>query len=163
MIPDAVNNSDLLPKATIMNKNSEQSARRARPKKEDVPPDELCEYCYGKCCRYFALPIDKPTNYEEFDFVRWYLYHERASVFVEDGEWFLLVHNVCKELDEKNRCRVYEKRPQICREYSPEKCEYDDLFLFEQYFETPEQVEEYAEAVLGPRPSADLRDSAPDD
>ena len=128
-----------------------------RPLKSEVPADELCGYCSGKCCRYFALPIDKPTNYEEFDFVRWYLLHENATVFVEDGSWYLLVHNVCKELGEDNRCKIYEKRPQICREYSTEKCEYDDLFMFEQYFETPDQVEEYAEAVLGPRPGASFR------
>ncbi len=139
----------------------EETKKPRRPKKSDVPADELCGYCSGKCCRYFALPIDKPTNYEEFDFVRWYLYHERAAVFVEDGTWYLLVFNECKELGDDNLCRVYEKRPQICREYSTEKCEYDDLFIFEQYFETPDQVEEYAEAVLGPRPGASLRTPRP--
>ena len=123
-----------------------------RPKKSEVPPERLCEFCDAKCCRYFALPIDKPSTFEEFDYVRWYLLHEGASVFVEDGDWFLLVHSPCKELGPDNRCRIYETRPQICREYSTTRCEYDDLFLFEQYFETPEQVEEYAVATLGPRP-----------
>ncbi len=123
-----------------------------RPKKSEVPPERLCEFCDAKCCRYFALPIDKPSTFEEFDYVRWYLLHEGASVFVENGDWFLLVHSPCKELGPDNRCRIYETRPQICREYSTERCEYDDLFLFEQYFETPEQVEEYAVATLGPRP-----------
>ncbi len=123
-----------------------------RPKKSEVPPERLCEFCDAKCCRYFALPIDKPSTFEEFDYVRWYLLHERASVFVEDGDWFLLVHTPCKELGPDNRCRIYETRPQICREYSTARCEYDDLFVFEQYFETPEQVEEYAVATLGPRP-----------
>ena len=123
-----------------------------RPKKSEVPPERLCEFCDAKCCRYFALPIDKPSTFEEFDYVRWYLLHEGASVFVEDGDWFLLVHSPCKELGPDNRCRIYGTRPQICREYSTARCEYDDLFLFEQYFETPEQVEEYAVATLGPRP-----------
>ncbi len=123
-----------------------------RPKKSEVPPERLCEFCDAKCCRYFALPIDKPSTFEEFDYVRWYLLHERASVFVEDGDWFLLVHTPCKELGPDNRCQIYETRPQICREYSTARCEYDDLFVFEQYFETPEQVEEYAVATLGPRP-----------
>ena len=123
-----------------------------RPKKSEVPPERLCEFCDAKCCRYFALPIDKPSTFEEFDYVRWYLLHERASVFVEDGDWFLLVHTPCKALGPDNRCQIYETRPQICREYSTTRCEYDDLFVFEQYFETPEQVEEYAGATLGPRP-----------
>lgn len=136
-------------------------ALQGKPKKSEVPADELCNYCSGKCCRYFALPIDKPTNYEEFDYVRWYLLHENATVFVEDGSWFLLVHTVCKALDENNRCKIYDKRPLVCREYSTEKCEYDDLFVFEKYFETPDQVEEYAEAVLGPRPTATFRTPKP--
>ena len=136
----------------------EKSAKPARrPKKSEVPPERLCEFCDAKCCRYFALPIDKPATFEEFDYVRWYLLHERASVFVEDGDWFLLVHTPCKELGPDNRCRIYETRPQICREYSTTRCEYDDLFVFEQYFETPEQVEEYAVATLGPRPGTDAR------
>jgi Fe-S-cluster containining protein len=131
----------------------EKSAKPARrPKKSEIPPERLCEFCEAKCCRYFALPIDKPSTFEEFDYVRWYLLHEGASVFVEDGDWFLLVHSPCKELGPDNRCQIYETRPQICREYSTTRCEYDDLYLFEQYFETPEQVEEYAVATLGPRP-----------
>lgn len=140
-------------KATLEAAKSGASAKPTRrPKKSEVPPERLCEFCDAKCCRYFALPIDKPSTFEEFDYVRWYLLHERASVFVEDGDWFLLVHTPCKELGPDNRCQIYETRPQICREYSTTRCEYDDLFVFEQYFETPEQVEEYAVATLGPRP-----------
>ena len=133
----------------------------SRPSKRDVAPDKLCEFCSGKCCRYIALPIEKPTTYGEFDEIRWYLLHEKTSVFVEDGSWYLLIRNVCRALDENNRCRVYETRPQICREYSTAKCEYDDLFLFEQYFETPEQIEEYANALLGPRSGDDFRTPKP--
>ena len=133
-------------------KRAETPKPARRPKKSEVPPERLCEFCDAKCCRYFALPIDKPSTFEEFDYVRWYLLHEGASVFVEDGDWFLLVHSPCKALGPDNRCQIYETRPQICREYSTTRCEYDDLFVFEQYFETPEQVEEYAVATLGPRP-----------
>lgn len=142
-----------------MAQSSEKNARR--PMKREVTPDKLCEFCNGKCCRYIALPIEKPTTYEEFDETRWYLLHEKTSVFVEDGSWFLLVHTPCRALDDKNRCRIYETRPQICREYSTAKCEYDDLFLFEQFFETPEQIEEYANALLGPRPGDGFRTTKP--
>lgn len=139
-------------KSDKLGKSAKTGKPSRRPKKSEVPPERLCEFCDAKCCRYFALPIDKPSTFEEFDYVRWYLLHERASVFVEDGDWFLLVHTPCKELGPDNRCQIYETRPQICREYSTTRCEYDDLFVFEQYFETPEQVEEYAVATLGPRP-----------
>jgi Fe-S-cluster containining protein len=108
----------------------------------------LCEFCTAKCCHYFALPIDPPTTSEEFDFIRWYLLHDRATVFTEDGDWYLLVHTTCKHLLPDNRCGIYETRPQICRDYSTDNCEYDDEWTYERYLETPEQVEEYREAVL---------------
>ncbi len=129
-----------------------------KPARNSIDKDQnLCEFCKATCCRYFALPIDTPENYKEFDFIRWYILHEYATVFVEDNVWYLLVHTKCKFLGEDSRCQIYEKRPQICREYSTERCEYEDGYVYEQYFETPDQVEEYAEAVLGPRPGNTFR------
>lgn len=108
----------------------------------------LCEYCTAKCCRYFALPIDTPTERKDFDYVRWYLLHDRATVFVDDGDWYLLVHTTCRHLQADNRCGIYETRPQICRDYTTDNCEYDDSWVYEKYFELPEQVAEYMEVVL---------------
>jgi Fe-S-cluster containining protein len=130
--------------------------------REEIGPDEnLCMHCSAKCCRYFALPIDKPEDWKEFDFMRWFLLHDRASVFVEEEEWYLLVHTACKHLREDNLCGIYETRPGICREYTTERCEYEDHWVYDKYFETPEQVEEYAEAVLGPRPGHGPRSRRP--
>lgn len=109
----------------------------------------LCDYCSAKCCRYFALPIDEPETEKDFDFVRWFLLHDRATVFVEDDSWYLLVHTVCKHLQPDNRCGIYFTRPQICREYSTDNCEFDDDCAYEKYFETAEQVAEYIEATVG--------------
>ncbi len=129
-----------------------------RPAREELRDDEvLCTYCNAKCCRYFALPIDKPDSWKQFDYMRWFLLHQHASVFVEKDDWYLLVHTPCKNLRDDNLCGIYEERPNICREYTTKKCEYDDLWVYDQYFELPEQVEEYAEAVLGIRPGAELR------
>jgi Fe-S-cluster containining protein len=110
--------------------------------------DCLCNYCAAKCCRYFALPIDTPDAVKDFDYMRWFLLHESASVFVEDDSWYLLVHTVCKHLQPDNRCGIYHTRPQICREYSTDNCEYDEDSCYEKYFETPEQVAEYMEATV---------------
>lgn len=122
-----------------------------RISRQDLAPGEvLCEHCTAKCCRYFALPIEKPTNWSDFQYMRWFLLHGQASVFIEDGVWYLIVHTVCKHLQPDNRCGIYETRPTICREYTTDECEYDEDWVYEQYFETAEQVYEYAEAVLGP-------------
>ncbi len=119
----------------------------ATPLREDVPEGEsLCDYCTAKCCRYFALPIEAPTSEQDFDFMRWYLLHERATVFVEDEVWYLLVHTVCKHLQNDHRCGIYYTRPQICRDYSTKNCEFDEDAVYEMYFETAEQVAEYSEA-----------------
>jgi uncharacterized protein len=122
-----------------------------KPNRDDVPSERvLCEFCTGKCCRYFALPTDKPETREEFEFLRWFLLHEHATAFTEDGSWYVCVHTVCKHLQSDNRCGIYETRPQICRDYTTKDCEYEDDWVYDQYFETAEQVEEYMEAVLGP-------------
>ena len=60
------------------------------------------------------------------------------------------MHTVCKHLQKDSRCGIYNSRPLICREYTTEHCEYEDEWVYDQYFETPEQVVEYMEAVLGP-------------
>ena len=94
--------------------------------------------------------------------MRWYLLHERAAVFVDDDTWYLLVYSPCNFLDkETNLCSIYETRPNICREYSSDACEYEDHLVYDQYFELPEQVEEYAEAVLGPRRGQSFRTPKP--
>jgi Fe-S-cluster containining protein len=133
-----------------------------KPRLEDLKPGEvLCDYCTAKCCRYFALPIDTPTVRRDFDFLRWFLLHGRASVFTEDDTWYLLVHTECKHLQPDHRCGIYETRPQICRDYSTSNCEYADDATYEHYFETPEQIEEYAEAVLPRRRGAGIRSPKP--
>ena len=60
------------------------------------------------------------------------------------------MHGDCEHLDGYN-CGIYENRPNICREYSTDNCEYGDEGFYDKYFETAEQVWEYAEAVLPPR------------
>jgi len=131
-------------------------------RREDLGPDEnLCEHCTAKCCRYFALPIETPTEFADFEFIRWYLLHDRASVFVDDDVWYLLVHTTCKHLQDDYRCGIYETRPQICRDYTTDACEYDDDWCYDKYFETPEQIWEYAEATTPRRPGQSMRSNQP--
>lgn len=125
--------------------------RKQIPRSEVPEGEVLCAYCTGRCCRYFALPIETPTTWEDFDHIRWYMYHGRVAVFVEEGTWFLMVFADCEHLGEDNRCGDYEDRPQICRDYTTDDCEYDDDSCYEKYFETGAQVGEYAAAVLPPR------------
>ena len=131
------------------------------PRSELQPGEILCDYCTAKCCRYFALPIETPTEMKDFQFIRWYLLHGQASVFTEDDEWYLLMHTKCKHLGDDNLCQIYETRPQICRDYTIDNCEYEDDWTYEKYFETAEQVEEYADAVLAFKDKQNIRSRQP--
>ena len=131
-------------------------------RREELPASQcLCDHCPAKCCKYLAAPIDTPTTHEDFDYIRWYLLHAEATVFVEEGSWYLLVHTQCKHLQPDNRCGIYDTRPQICRDYSTENCEYEDDWVYERYFETSEQVDEYVEAVLPRKKGHSFRSRRP--
>jgi Fe-S-cluster containining protein len=126
--------------------------KRPRLLRQDIPPgDCLCDHCTGKCCRYFSLPIETPTTWDDYDSIRWYLAHGQTVVYVDKGIWYLLVMTKCQYLDARNRCGIYHDRPKICRDYTTDDCEYDEDWTFTKVFESPEQIWEYAEAVLPPR------------
>ncbi len=111
----------------------------------------LCDKCTGLCCRYFALPIDTPSDPEDYDDIRWYLCHEDITVFVEDGDWYININNKCRYLREKDyKCDIYNKRPTICRKYSHKDCDYTDgEYDYELHFTDDKQMEEYMKIKFG--------------
>jgi uncharacterized protein len=131
-------------------------------RREDLKPDQvLCEFCTAKCCRYFSLPIETPTDTTDYEYIRWFLLHDRATIFTDGDTWYLLVQTECKELQSDNRCGIYETRPKICREYTTDNCEYDDDWVYERYFERAEQMGEYMEAIFADPKSDDFRSPKP--
>ena len=134
---------------------------RVKPRREELREGEcLCDHCTAKCCRYFALPLETPTTRRDFDTFRWFMLHQGACLFVDDDTWYLLVYATCRHLQPDQRCGIYETRPQICRAYSTRNCEYEDDWTYDQYFETPEQLEEYVEARF-PRRGRSFRSPRP--
>ncbi len=104
----------------------------------------LCEHCAATCCRYLALPIDKPTNTRDYDDIRWYLLHAGVTVFVEDGDWYIQYQTACKLLGEDNLCTIYETRPEICREYEADGCDYPGgTYGYDHHFTHAKQIEAY--------------------
>ncbi len=121
-------------------------------RRQDLPKGEcLCDHCTAKCCHYFSLPIETPKTWDDYDIIRWYLAHGKTTVYVDKNAWYILVFSVCQYLSADFRCGIYLNRPKICSDYTTDECEFDDDWTFEQVFETPEQIWEYAEAVLPPR------------
>ena len=136
--------------------------RSKKPAREELKPGQiLCDFCTGKCCRYFALPIETPTGLQDYEFIRWYMLHGETTIFCEDDDWYLMVHNRCDHLMDDNRCGIYNTRPQICRDYTTDDCEYEDDWTYDHYWETPEQMAEYAEAVLSRKKRKVVRSPKP--
>jgi uncharacterized protein len=126
--------------------------KKAKLRRDQLKPDEcLCDHCTGKCCRYFSLPIETPSTWDDYDAIRWYLAHGPTLVYVEKETWYLVVMTRCTYLTDDDRCRIYLSRPKICQEYATSECEYDDDWMCEKVFEIPERTWESAEAVLPPR------------
>jgi len=125
-----------------------------------APPDPAhgppCHLCSALCCKYFALEIDKPVTPSDHDEIRWYLLHQNAVVWVQEGGWYLEVRNVCRHLQPDGSCGIYDTRPQICRDYGlPEKegpCEYFTQDVsYDLFFETAEAFESWSRAELAKR------------
>ena len=118
-----------------------------------------CHDCTAKCCKYFALQIDKPTTPDDHDHIRWYLVHQHVVVWMQDGDWYLEVRTPCRHLLADNRCGIYHTRPQICRTYGwpdadnpDDPCEYysgnDGYDLF---FDTADAFDAWSKVELARR------------
>jgi len=115
---------------------------------------ESCIKCKAKCCSYFCFQIDAPESFDSFEDIRWYLCHEGVSVHIdEDDDWYIQITNRCNMLGADYRCKIYDDRPLICRQYSHEKCEGNpengDEFGYKEEFKTPTELDEYALKKLG--------------
>lgn len=104
----------------------------------------LCHKCQASCCRYLALPIDKPKTRQDYDDIRWYLTHKDVSVFVDEGDWYINFDADCRHIKADHRCAIYDHRPKICRGYSTHNCDLtSDEYDHELHFNHDKQMEEY--------------------
>ncbi len=128
---------------------AKKKVKKATKKSSKADP---CLGCNGLCCRYFALPIETPEDWDDYDDIRWYLCHEDVTVFVEDGDWYLNVKNKCRHLNAENRCSHYVLRPGICRKYKTDDCDKTgEDYGYELHFLDDRQMEEYMRIKFGDR------------
>jgi len=118
-----------------------------------VPTNQKCFHCTAGCCSDVVIELDYPDEFEDFDNIRWYLYHNNVFVYIEeeDGEdaWHVGFKTLCGALNEDYSCGVYAKRPEICREHSPKDCsEYTGpgaegprSDYYDAYFSTAEELD----------------------
>ncbi len=79
----------------------------------------------------------------DFDELYWFLCHEGVVVYIEGRKWYLMFEVPCRYLDERARCRIYSRRPYVCRSYSVDSCEYQGEVEFQAYMRTPEDLKRY--------------------
>jgi|GEM_PF-6852488 len=86
----------------------------------------------GFCCRYWSSPQDfwlKPPTQEQLEHVKLFggNYKIKLKLFglLYRVYWILPVQ--CKNQEAKGACSIYEKRPQICKDYICEKDEFIEI------------------------------------
>jgi len=112
-----------------INKNSSASLSPSNSpsKKIKFTPQTKCSFCPGTiCCTYFTEQVDTPRSKKDFDHLLWQLSHANTQLYKDEEGWFLLINNQCTHLQKNGQCGIYETRPQVCRDYSNDYCEYDE-------------------------------------
>lgn len=91
-----------------------------------ITPENKCGFCTNsKCCTYLTQQIPTPRSKQDFDHLLWQISHQNVQIYKDEDGWYLLVNNKCLQLQPDGRCGIYETRPQVCREYSNDYCEFD--------------------------------------
>jgi Fe-S-cluster containining protein len=97
------------------------------PVKVEMTPETKCGFCTNsKCCTYITEQLSTPRSRHDFDHILWQISHRDIQVYKDEDGWFLLVNNACTHLLPGGGCGIYDTRPQVCREYSNDYCEYDE-------------------------------------
>jgi len=117
-------------------------------KKNPYNTKNPCFGCGAECCKYFAVYIEEPTDLDEYDAIKWYLHHKKVCVYIDKEEdWYVHVDNLCKQLSRDGKaCKIYDSRPDVCRNYEPGQCESADIDVGNiAEFYSVEELEEFFE------------------
>jgi len=99
-----------------------------------INSENKCSFCTGTiCCSYITSEIEAPRSKDDFDHLLWQLAHTNMQAYKDEDGWFVVANNRCQFLQADGRCGIYETRPQVCRDYKNDFCEYDEPA--EQHYE----------------------------
>jgi hypothetical protein len=104
-----------------------------------------CEECGAKCCKYVMFDIDPEWTY------LFYLLFQgiHIQIDLDSNEISALVETKCMQLDENGKCKVYDSRPQVCREHANLIC-YEMKAKMDQVLviRTPNELVESKDIVM---------------
>ncbi|MEW8046499.1 MAG: YkgJ family cysteine cluster protein [Candidatus Thiodiazotropha sp.] len=92
-----------------------------------TPMDGKCSRCLNsKCCTYTTEAIGvAPRSKADFEHLLWQVSHQGVEIYKDEDGWFLLFQGSCEHLGPEGACGIYDQRPQICRDYDNDWCEFD--------------------------------------
>ena len=99
------------------------------PKKlKSIPKSaSICADC-GLCCQYMNIVVDRPTDQEDVEILLWYQYHKDTNLHLDhDNDYGLHFPNRCYQLGENNLCKIYNRRPLICKQFKLSGCHGNDV------------------------------------
>ena len=109
--------------------------------------DKTCEECKQECCRSVIVEVDEPTTKGDWEDIKWQVAHKNVKV-IRDNEqaWCIEFLTDCNHLAEDGKCKIYEKRPAMCRNHSSETCVINgEGEYYEVILGSIEDVEKYLE------------------
>ena len=129
-------------------KSKKQSAATIEVTLGDVEMtlENKCSFCPGtRCCQYFTQQIDTPRSMADFDHMLWQIAHTGVEIYKDEDGWYLMVFTPCSKLQPDGSCGIYENRPQLCRDYTNDYCEYDAPAEegFERHFRSFEELDKF--------------------
>ena len=91
--------------------------------------------------------MDKPETLEDWENIKWQVAHKNIQVILDNEDsWCIEFLTPCDEMDDSGKCRVYDKRPAMCKKHSPENCIVNgDGDYYKVIFKCIENVENYLE------------------
>ncbi|MCK5696939.1 MAG: YkgJ family cysteine cluster protein [Gammaproteobacteria bacterium] len=111
-----------------------------------ITAETKCSYCFKTiCCQYITQQIDSPKKKADFQVMLWQIAHANVEFYKDEDGWFLMFITPCEQLEATGGCAIYNQRPDICREYDNDYCEYDASAEenFELYFKTYDELLSY--------------------
>jgi hypothetical protein len=111
-------------------------------KKSRKEPQNKCISCKAVCCHNLSIPVTRPRTRTEKEELKWYLHFDTVQIYIRKQRWHLLIKGKCIYLKKNTLCAVYESRPQVCRDHSPENCEMTGSW-YDELFSTPDELDAY--------------------
>ena len=81
-------------------------------------------------------------NIAEIDDLRWKLHFDTVKVYIKSRRWYLLIKGKCMYLSDDNLCKIYDRRPEVCREHKSDSCEMTGQW-YDKIISSPEELDAY--------------------